>query len=442
MPDPALNAAMNARIGARPAAKRRRPAAGSPRRRAAAPESDSDSAEEADEGDEQEDAEEPDPPRPAKKRARGAEPRRCACKACAADFPREEAVGGLYCPACDLIYTSSAESTANKLRAAKLLGTAAPGPGGSVQTSQSDTNSSGSAKPKLSAYESELRRLLDMAGTDRVLPRFQQAEAIGHADAIAAQRRTFVGSSFARQSEWLTKLIRSGHFKELSLALPITNADDLRRRTAESKGGRIKLDANGVLGHEAETAVERPLTDLCEFLKVIVVTLLPTLFDRPRAMLDWLELARSVVDIDHRHKWDVARSYLMDLLSDRVPTGAPFNQFDGTILQAAVAQRMEPAGAAGARRDQQQQPQQQQRAPDPWRDECAPGTCRDWNAGPRGCVRDSCQYSHRCMWKACPTPEDGHRGKDCRKQPAGYQAQAGRRPAGGGQQRRADPRRK
>jgi hypothetical protein len=288
-----------------------------------------------------------------------------------------------------------------------------------------DTGSSSSGKPKLSAYESELRRLLEMAGDTPV--RLLQPDAISHQDAIAAQRRTFVGSSYARQSEWLTKLIRSGYFKELSLALPITNADELRRRTAESRGGKIRVGADGQLGHEAETAVERPLMDLGEFLQVLVVTLLPTLFDRPQAMLDWLELARSTVDITKTHGWEVARTYLMDLLSDRVPTGTPFNCYDATILQSACAQRGggAPGAAAGVQRPQQQQ-QQQQAPRQSWKEERAHGVCLDWNMGV--CRREPCAYAHKCQWKACASPDDGHRGKDCPKRPK----MGG---GGGGQQR-------
>jgi hypothetical protein len=221
------------------------------------------------------------------------------CMVCFASFTHESIVESYYCPSCEMIYTAPEGSVANQRRAAKLgLLQHDSAASSSVHSSQLDTSSS-TAKPKLGAYEAELKRLLDHGG--HPLPRFQLTDPVTHADAIAGIREnSFIGSTFARQSPWLTSLIRSGHFKELSLALPITNADALRRRTAEAKGGKVMLSANGELTSSAEAHVERQLSSLHEFLKILVVSILPTLFDRPRAALDWLELARSTIDISER----------------------------------------------------------------------------------------------------------------------------------------------
>lgn len=349
------------------------------------------------------------PPAASKRRRGNAPPPPPACSACHSRLPPE--YSNPFCPACDLIHSSPGDSPANVLRAAKLAAAASAAAASSASSSsvssssQSDTN-----KGKLGAYEAELRRLHDAAGDP--FARFQSAEAISHEAAILDLRtQVYGGLGYAHQSAWLTKLIRSGVFKELSLALPRSNADALRQRTAEAKGSTVLLGASGTLVSTAETHVERSLVSLAEFLKIVIVSILPSLIDRPRASLDWLELARSVIEIvDREHDssagWAVANRYLVDVLNDRVPTRTPFNAFDLNLLgsvRAITQQRTPvpgvPAGRPGVPAEQQQQL-------------LAPGSCRNWNDD-FSCATTPCRYSHRCMYAACPNPTDGHRGKDC-----------------------------
>jgi len=366
----------------------------------------------------------------------GASTDKLQCLVCFATFTRESILELYYCPSCEMIYTAPGDSVANQRRADKLAMAQEATTSSSVHSSQLDTSTS---KPKLGAYETELKRLLDNSGDP--FSRFQLTDTISHTDAIAGMRdNSFIGSTFARQSQWLTRLIRSGHFKELSLALPITNEDALRQRTAEAKGGKVRLSANGELTSSAETHVERQLFSLHEFLKILVMSILPTLFDRPRAALDWLELARSTIDITERDGWPVASRYLTDLLNDRVPTAEPINKFDVNILQAVrssgVAAAASSAAAAGA---SEQATTAATTAVLRHGDkaslvnQCAPGRCRDWNIGPNGCLSDtSCRCTHLCCWAACPTPQ-GHQGRDCAHKPADMRLNT---PAG---QRRSTP---
>jgi len=391
--------------------------------------------------------EEDDEPAPKKARKEPERNRRAAsagsllfCLACKSSFPEDKVLDGLFCPACHLIYTTDSESLSNRVRAATLGVGAAP-EAGSVHSSQLDSSSSGSAKPKLGAYEAELKRLCEIAGAPAA--RYQAPDTIPHDAAIGAMRGTFVGTTFARQSEWLTKLIRSGHFKELSLALPVTNADTLRRKTAEAKGSKVVFSSGGELTTTAAATVERHLTSLSEFLRILVVTIIPTLFDRPRALLDWLELARSVIDMDERDGWGVAGHYLIDLLGDCVPTGAPIGKFDHGIYQAVRATAPPRASApAAAAPGRGATPVGHARERPAWVDECAAGVCRDWNLS--GCALTDCRYAHKCCWRDCPSPGDGHRAATCEHKPPGFKpSQAGRR--GGGPSKapgKGEPRRK
>ena len=68
---------------------------------------------------------------------------------------------------------------------------------------------------------------------------------------IAQAREVVAQSRFALQSEWLTKLIRSGHFKDLALAVPRTNAEVQAQDAREARGIRVRL-----FGNELQAEVE------------------------------------------------------------------------------------------------------------------------------------------------------------------------------------------
>ena len=367
---------------------------------------------------------------------------RSECKACTTPYTAAELVDGFYCPCCLLIPTIPDDSVANRARAKRLEASPPPSSGGalsSIHTSQYDSsyNTAAPAKPKLGAYEAELKRLLDAGGDppDRV----QSEVSITHQDAIDGMRQNaYAGTSYQLQSVHLTNLIRSGHFKELTLALPVTNLEAQRRRTAEAKGGKVMLSNSGVLTSTADSMVERQLSSLQEFLKIVIVSILPSLFDRPRAALDWLELTRTVINIAEQpgDGWPVALAYLNNLLSDRVPRRQPFNTIDLNLLateRALVGVIMGaprvggPTGRGGAAAAGEWPA---------WKDACDPLCCRGWNLS--GCKSPSgqCSYMHQCCWSACPTPADGHQGRDCAHRPPDAHFRPQRPPHGGGERKR------
>lgn len=345
------------------------------------------------------------------------------CKACAVSFPLRQVVDNFFCPCCQLIYMADGDSAANRLRLAKLTAITQPSPstGGSssVNSGQLEQNTT---KPKLGSYEAELKRLLEAGGDPQA--RFQDAAAITHTDAIAGMRQSaYGGTSYQLQSQHLTNLIRSGHFKELTLALPVTNAEAQRRRMAEAKGGKVLMSQNGVLTSTADSMVERQLGSLQEFLKIVIVSILPSLFDRPRAALDWLELARSVINVaESPDGWPVALSYLTNLLSDRIPRGQPFNQIDLDLLRTERA--MAPAASAAPRSGAPAGRADAERPRPEWMAKCVPTACREWNLGTCKAPVGQCRFEHICCWLGCGGA-DGHQGRDCPMKPD----EAPRRPA-------------
>jgi hypothetical protein len=369
------------------------------------------------------------------------------CIPCKSLFDPAAMLDGRFCPTCEMIPTVAEDSAANRLRADAVRAArgseATPSSSSVASSGQLDT---ANPKLKLNAYEEELRRLHALRAPD--VERAIDTTPISHVDAIRGMRENaFLGFSYAIQSAYLTAFLRSGTYKELILGMPMTHAES--RRLIEQGRGVKSVFLNPSTGQmitrdELSRAATQPLRSLEEFLRILVITIIPTLFDRPRAALDWLELARTVIEITQRDSWTVALAYLTDLLADRIPTRQPFNVFDQRMLDSARASARSAPPAPGEGRAASSSSSGRTSAA--WHELMARGTCRDWNLR-GGCKGGAnCHWKHECCWEACTRAKaDTHHGKDCSARPAGVPDSEPWRPAGpGGRPGRgaAAPRRK
>ena len=74
------------------------------------------------------------------------------------------------------------------------------------------------------------------------------------------------------------------------------------------------------------------ITSSQHFTVALVATILPALIQRPRAMMQWLALARTVISIDLAAGWPSARTYMERVLNERIPQGKPFGVFAGELM--------------------------------------------------------------------------------------------------------------
>lgn len=317
------------------------------------------------------------------------------------------------CPYCKLFPFLSVESIPNRL-ILNQAGLLAPGADASsasaaaaASSGQSDTHTS--VTPKLSAADRELERLA-AEGAD--WPRFQDADVIRYEAAFKQGRSTYRGSSMAVLSKSLVKLIRSGRFTQLSLALPRDAAAAAAADTAASSGHDVRVDTDGKLLTRAALQ-SRPLVNLNELMKVFFCGILPSLFDRPRALLDWAGLMRSAVVLDETYGWPVANEYVVAALLDRVPQREPFHDYQPRLLEERRAMSLSMRGPIPA-------PAQQHAtmirgmpdaSPSAGRLPLLHGACRDWNfsACPEPCRNN---LRHHCNLPQCTTP-GLHRAADC-----------------------------
>jgi hypothetical protein len=160
-----------------------------------------------------------------------------------------------------------------------------------------------------------------------------------------------------------------------------------------------------------------------QFVSALVSTILPALVERPRAMLEWLGLAKSVANLTAHRGWAAALIYLNTQLSDKVANRLPFGAYDDEILQGVHVASHAPAHAhptshaqhSGHSHAQPQHPAVPAAAPASHSSDANPDACRNWNFV--SCRATACQRKHECMWLACKSKGENHIGKDCKHNP-------------------------
>jgi hypothetical protein len=203
----------------------------------------------------------------------------------------------------------------------------------------SSSSSSGGGKDdttstnKLSAADKELERL---AADGAPYPRFLDSTPISAAEALLAVRRSHNGPLYAHGSPSLHKLIRSGKFMELSLAVPRTALETMAAKDRDQHGDTVKLGADGRLSTSAALH-HRPLHDFSSFMDAFFTNIGPALYDNPSGLLDWFLLARSVINMMKAgDSWDLAYKYMVTTLNEKVPLRLPFGDFDMRIMHAVA----------------------------------------------------------------------------------------------------------
>jgi hypothetical protein len=329
---------------------------------------------------------------------------------------------------------NSKESVALRAQAANLkmqAATAASSAAAAAAAASSSSSSGGkedNTTNKLSAADKELERL---AADGASFPRFLDLTPISAAEAQLEMRRTFNGPLYAHGSPSLGKLLSTGKFMVPSWAVPLTAHEALAAKDRDQHGDMIKISKEGRLS----TSVALPhrlLHDSLSFFDAFVSTIGPCLFDRPRALLDWFMLVRSVINVMKAgESWEVANKYLMTALSEKVPLRLPFGEFDMNIMHAVAPpfnsmrnnnnynnnnnnhhnHNSNGNNNSNNSNNNNSGPDSRPSFQHLVRPEC----CRKWNL--MSCM-EPCPSSrtHSCMWKAC-TDTSPHTGKGCKSNP-------------------------
>jgi len=284
----------------------------------------------------------------------------------------------------------------------------------------STTTSSGGKEDntnKLSAADKELHRV---ASEGAPFPRFHDTTPISATEALTQIRNTHNGPLYAHVSPHLREVIYEGKLLYPDWAVPRTALEAQAAKERELHGDTIKLSKEGRLSTSAALP-HRSLPDLLSYFDAFVSTIGPALFDRPRALLDWFMLSRSVLNImKSEGDWAIANKYLMTTLSEKVPLRKEFGEFDMRIMHAVAP----PIGSMHNHRNNNNNyssnsgsnggdstPSSRTSFLHLVRTEC----CRKWNFAS---CKEPCPMgrTHACLWKAC-SEGNAHTGRKCNHNP-------------------------
>lgn len=289
-----------------------------------------------------------------------------------------------------------------------------------------------STASRLPAYETELKRLVDGAPVPREL--YTRADAVPHAVALARMLdRTYRGSLHAKQSDYLTQLIRSGHFRHLSLALPRLNMEVLAAEEQEAKRSKQALrinPADSTITFGSPEHRHREITSMRDFMLVFVSAVIPSLIDRPAALLDWSLLARTALAIEDEKGWSASWTYVVNHLQRCVAHGTEVGCFDKRLWDdiraelppAPHSRAAAPAASAATVLSPSHSYPATSSVGRIAASAVKSGHCRDWNGistGRTTCARQGCTYKHECCWADCRGVDPAHRGLDCAHNPLG-----------------------
>jgi hypothetical protein len=270
---------------------------------------------------------------------------------------------------------------------------AAAGPSALTSASssgQSTTTDASAARP--SGVEKQFHQMIQLY---KQCPKFltdDSASAVAAAKlavdaAFADSMNAYDAKAYKATPEYVIKAIQAGKLPAVGLAIPKPITASLREDGVAH--GNLTLDPSTGELRSVGGELKAPLVaSAAEFARALVSTILPALVAQPTAASQWLALARTVLEVDRKYGWDAARTYLDQLLQNRVPSGQDIATVDLGILASIMVR----GAAAGGRGPQLAQPLRQQ---PPSLGPKVDGVCRDYNNG--RCTRGAlCAYAHTC----------------------------------------------
>lgn len=297
------------------------------------------------------------------------------------------------------------------LRARNAAGAAAASAPGQSSSGQSAAASHTHA-PSLKPLDKEFQRLIDLYGD---FPLFLDKSPVSVKQAQVELRLALGASATQLPSDHLVKLIQAGKLPSVGYALPRALA------LADEDTNLLGIVDGQVTASRGKVAPP-PVQSAESFCLALVSTILPSLIEQPKALVQWLSLARTVLAVAKRpgSSWASAMQYCDQLLQERIPQHESFSAVSSAVLttidHSSVASVLRPPPAAAHMGSS------------------APAAfCQNYNWHSCG-LGAACPSRHACQYgyKGC-TAITAHRSVECphRAAPTGNRGAGSRQSRGG-----------
>ena len=316
------------------------------------------------------------------------------CPHCTSDKPPQDRL----CPDCLLNGQLAVDHPINLRQnalflardAAQAAALAARASGGQSLGDGKTAAAAGAAAPSLlNRRDKELLRLAtarDPRTTFALTPAEGRTTAEQAAELI---RRSLDATAVEPPSEQLIKLIQSGNFIDVGFAIPRRVGDD-RPDIAAADSVITFVDGRAKTVDEVRPP---PINNMVDLMKAFFGTIAPALIGRDQALMDWMTLIRTMLTIQDKAGFQVAKTYMTLTLTEAarlqgVSIGALNREVYDTARSTSSAspphQGGHGAGAGGTSGG----------AHTP-RAAAGGRSCMNWNGG-RVCIATPCPFPHIC----------------------------------------------
>jgi hypothetical protein len=270
---------------------------------------------------------------------------RTLCLTCAA--PPPSGIGAWRCSGCSLRGDLPSSHEANQILlllstntskvAAATAAAAAAASSSTTSASSSTSLSSTSIGQSLhEKHQTKLDRSFEQMlreGAPTAAAEFQDTTPVTPSQALLKLRQAYNSRAYHQTSEKLREVIRAHKLKEVGFALPIRIGEvkeDTTSLTLVSGNTILAQSKNGI-------AVAPPIQSPIQFFKALLCTILPSLFDRPNAMLQWLSLVKTMFEIEmETNDWSKAMLYLSQALHESVSSGTQLAECDTNHIRVII----------------------------------------------------------------------------------------------------------
>ena len=185
----------------------------------------------------------------------------------------------------------------------------------------------------LTALDRSYQRLAEAGGSFELFEGAGAGSPLTHHAALTEVRKAQGASATQMPSDQLIALIRSGKFTAISHAVPRQLAGG-----AIDEEQSMQTAADGTLVMRSKAAEIPPtVATLHQFCKAMFSTIIPALIDRPAALMQWVTLGRTALQLEEMSgSWGVAASYMTQLLNERVIERRPFAETSAHCLSTVM----------------------------------------------------------------------------------------------------------
>ncbi|MDR3476362.1 MAG: hypothetical protein P4M09_32365, partial [Devosia sp.] len=271
------------------------------------------------------------------------------CPHCLSDRPQTATKPAFICTSCARRSDKPIDDSINKeLRRAfeESVRTGALRPATDAVASSSSGQSKGDMRAASTPTGSANDRLCDAElarGGDFPLFVGPQAGApLTSAEALERVRLALHGQMYERPPAKLVEVVRAGKLHHIGWAVP-------RRLdtgpTAASAASQLDfVDGRLVFaGAEAKKTFQFARDSVQQFAAAMFSTIIPALIDRPEALMQWVTLGRTALELEKAHNWAAASTYMAQLLQERVTTHMPFDAVSQQVLASVYQLRLQAA---------------------------------------------------------------------------------------------------